>query len=264
MHSSSVLAIDIGNSHIVIGLFRDSQLQHSWRLATDYAKTADEYAITLRALVATGPILLSEISGCVISSVVPPLTSVFAHMAETTLNQPPLIITSHSPFGLTLRYQHPEEIGTDRLVNAAAAYARFRCALIIVDFGTATTFCTVTDRGEYLGGAIAPGLKSAADSLHLQTAKLPVVELVRPKTVIGQDTASSIQSGVIYGYTGLVDELVRRIQHEIGQRTKVIATGGLATVIAPLSQTIQEHCPHLTLEGLELLYRRMLTKHQPS
>ncbi|RMH34616.1 MAG: type III pantothenate kinase [Nitrospirae bacterium] len=262
MHSSSILAIDIGNTHIVIGLFRNSSLQQSWRVATDQAKTADEYAIIVRALLATQPVLPSEISGCAISSVVPPLTAVFAHMVQTTFHCDPVIVTRQCPFGLTIRYQHPEEIGTDRLVNAAAAYARFRCALIIVDFGTATTFCTVTDKGEYLGGAIAPGLKSSADSLHLRTAKLPVVDLVRPKSVIGQDTISSIQSGVIYGYAGLVDELVSRIQQEIEQRTKVIATGGLATVIAPLSRTIDEYCPHLTLEGLELIYRRIFAHEQ--
>jgi type III pantothenate kinase len=159
--------------------------------------------------------------------------------------------------GLTLSYPNPREIGSDRLVNAAGAYAHYRSTLIIVDFGTATTFCAVTQSGEYLGGAIAPGLGIAAETLAKRTAKLPIVDLVRPKTVIGSDTAASIQSGLIFGYAGLVDELVTRIQAELGQRAKVIATGGLATLIAPESRTIQEVRPFLTLEGLQWLYTRV-------
>ena len=252
-----LLTIDIGNSHIVGGIFEGQELQVAWRLATDLTKTPDEYGILCISLLETHGVQPYKISGCIISSVVPPMTLTFEHMLESYFHQPPLVVSMNFPLGLTLRYDNTEEIGSDRLVNAAAAYDQFHCCLIIVDFGTATTFCTVTQHGEYLGGAIAPGLKSAADSLHLQTAKLPTIDLIKPKTVIGTNTVTSMQSGLIFGYTGLVDELVTKIQEEIGQKALVLATGGLASVIAPISKTIQEVKPNLTLEGLELLYRRV-------
>lgn len=252
-----LLAIDIGNSHIVCGVFRERTLVSHWRLSTDQSKTPDEYSIILRSLLHFNNVRPEDILGCVVSSVVPPLTHVFDMLAQSLFGKQPLVITSACPHGLTLRYDNPDEIGTDRLVNAAAAFARYQRYLIIVDFGTATTFCIITQQGEYLGGAIAPGLKSAADTLHINTAKLPKVDLAIPKSVIGKDTTTSMQSGIMYGYSGLVDEIVRRIQQEIGQSALVIATGGLAPTILPISHTIQEVRPHLTLEGLTLLYERM-------
>ena len=254
-----LLAIDIGNSQIVCGVFREKTLISHWRLSTDQSKTPDEYSIILRSLLQFNNVRPEDILGCIVSSVVPPLTHVFDMLAQSLLGRQPLVVTSACPHGLTLRYDNPEEIGTDRLVNAAAAFALYQRYLIIVDFGTATTFCTITQQGEYLGGAIAPGLKSAADTLHVKTAKLPKVDLAIPKSVIGRDTSTSMQAGIMYGYSGLVDEIVRRIQHEIGQSTLVIATGGLAQTIIPISHTIQEVRPHLTLEGLSLLYERMLS-----
>lgn len=251
-----LLAIDIGNSHIVGGIFEGQHLRAAWRLATDPTKTADEYGILSLSLLDSHGLSTQDVSGCIMSSVVPPITQILESMVQTFFEQTPILVTPQSPLGLTLRYPNPQEIGTDRLVNAAAAFERYKCDLLIVDFGTATTFCTITSSGEYLGGAIAPGLKSAADSLHLQTAQLPIVDLVQPKTVIGTNTATSMQSGLIYGYSGLVDELATRIQSEIGKQVLVIATGGLASVIAKISRTIQEVRPDLTLEGLELLYRR--------
>jgi len=254
-----LLAIDIGNSQIVCGVFQEKTLISHWRLSTDPSKTPDEYSIILRSLLQFNNVRPEDILGCIVSSVVPPLTHVFDMLAQSLLGRQPLVVTSACPHGLTLRYDNPEEIGTDRLVNAAAAFALYQRYLIIVDFGTATTFCTITQQGEYLGGAIAPGLKSAADTLHVKTAKLPKVDLAIPKSVIGRDTSTSMQAGIMYGYSGLVDEIVRRIQHEIGQSTLVIATGGLAQTIIPISHTIQEVRPHLTLEGLSLLYERMLS-----
>ena len=251
-----LLAIDIGNSHIVGGIFEQQHLRADWRLATDQTKTPDEYGILSLSLLKSHGIAPSDITGCIISSVVPPITVVFETMVKTFFQQDPILVSFQSPLGLTLRYEHPQEIGTDRLVNAAAAFDRYHHALIIVDFGTATTFCTVTASGEYLGGAIAPGLKSSADSLHVQTAQLPIIDLVQPLRVIGTDTITSMQAGLIFGYSGLVDELVKRIQDEIHQTAYVIATGGLASVISKISSTIQEVRPNLTLEGLELLYRR--------
>lgn len=252
-----LLAIDIGNSHIVCGVFHDSTLISHWRLSSDHSKTPDEYSIVLRSLLQSHKIQPEDILGCIVTSVVPPLTHIFDLLAQSLIGQPPLIVTSACPHGLILRYSNPEEIGTDRLVNAAAAFASYRRSVIIVDFGTATTFCIVTQEGEYLGGTIAPGLKSAADTLHTKTAKLPKVDLVIPVSVIGNDTTSSMQAGIMYGYAGLVDEIVRRIQQEIGESPVVIATGGLAQTIVPISHTIQEVRPNLTLEGLKLLYDRM-------
>ena len=258
-----LLAIDIGNSHIVGGIFEDNSLRADWRLATDHTKTADEYGIFFLSLLNSHRIAQANITGCIISSVVPPLTVTFQTMVQTYFEQQALVVNSQSPLGLTLRYQHPEEIGTDRLVNAAAAFARFKRGLIIVDFGTATTFCTVTASGEYLGGAIAPGLKSSADSFHERTAQLPSIDLVQPPSVIGTNTITSMQSGLVFGYAGLVDELVTRITAEIGESAYVIATGGLANVIQEISRTIDEIRPNLTLEGLELIYRRLKDRHFP-
>ena len=252
-----LLAIDIGNSHIVCGVFRERTLISHWRLSTDQSKTPDEYSIILRSLFQLNNVRPEDIRGCIVCSVVPPLTHVFDMLAQSLLGQQPLVVTTACPHGLTIRYDNPEEIGTDRLVNAAAAFAHYERYLIIVDFGTATTFCTITQQGEYLGGAIAPGLKSAADTLHVNTAKLPKVDLAIPKSVIGRDTTTSMQAGIMYGYSGMVDEIVRRIQQEVGQSPFVIATGGLAPTIVPISHTIQEVRPHLTLEGLALLYKRM-------
>lgn len=258
-----LLTIDIGNTQIVFGVFDRHILQSSWRLSTDHTKTADEYGIVFSSLTRESGIPAGNIRGTIISSVVPPLTPTIESMVETFFHHSPLIVTSDFPFGLTLDYANPQEIGTDRLVNAAAAFARYRTNLIIVDFGTATTLCTVTKDGRYLGGVIAPGVKSAADALHSHTAKLPNVELARPKSVIGTDTTSSIQSGLMFGYTGLVDELVTRIEQEIGYSTTVVATGGLAPILAPISRTIQDIQPSLTLEGLELLYRRQTGQDTP-
>lgn len=251
-----LLAIDIGNSTIVAGLFEERTLTSHWRLATDASKTSDDYGVLFVGLLDAAGHPADQVSGIILSSVVPALTPAFESLSELHFHRRPLVVSSDSPTGLTLRYGNPQEIGSDRLVNAAAAYARYQTTLIIVDFGTATTFCAVTASGEYLGGAIAPGLGISAEALASRTAKLPKVELSRPKTVIGVDTASSIQSGLIFGYAGLVDELVLRMERELGQKAKVLATGGLASLIAPESRTIQEVRPFLTLEGLELLYRR--------
>jgi type III pantothenate kinase len=251
-----LIAVDIGNSNIVWGLYDRQTLKGHWRLATDVSKTSDEYGLLFRGLLETEGLQTSHITGAIISSVVPSLTHTFEDMIESHFHRLPLVVSTDLDLGLKVIYPNPHEIGSDRLVNAAAAYAHYRTSLIIVDFGTATTFCAITQAGEYLGGAIAPGLGIAADALFSRTAKLPKIELARPKTVIGRDTVGSMQSGLIFGYAGLVDELVSRIQTELGQRATVIATGGLASLIVPESRSIQEVRPDLTLEGLELLYRR--------
>ena len=250
-----LLAIDIGNTNIVVGVFDGRKLMYHWRLATHPAKTSDDYSILLLELLTAAGLQGERISDVVLSSVVPVLTPVFEALSEAQFHRTPLVISPELPTGLTLRYPHPRELGSDRLVNAAAAYARYHSPLIIIDFGTATTFCAVTASGEYLGGAIAPGVGIAAEALASRTAKLPNVELSRPKTAIGIDTVTSIQSGLIFGFAGLVDEMVSRIERELGQKARVIATGGLASVMAQECRTIQELLPFLTLEGLELIHR---------
>lgn len=251
-----LLVVDIGNTNVVLGVYDGPSLKAHWRLATDAKTTSDEYGILLTNLLASAGLLPHQISGAIVSSVVPALTGTFETLIEQYFHQRPLFVTSETDTGLTLRYANPKEIGSDRLVNAAAAYHKYRRDLIVVDFGTATTFCTITRNAEYLGGVIAPGLGISAEALFTKAAKLSKVELAKPKTVIGTDTGSSIQSGLLFGYAGLVDTLVKRIEQELGRSTYVIATGGLSSVIAPETTSIQKLEPLLTLEGLELLYRR--------
>jgi type III pantothenate kinase len=248
-------AIDIGNTNVVWGVFEGSTLLAHWRLATNPKATADEYGILCVNMLARSGRTPERISGAIISSVVPSLTETFATMVETYFACAPLVVSSDMDTGLTLKYNNPKEIGSDRIVNAAAAHHKFRRDLIIVDFGTATTFCAVTQAGEYLGGVIAPGLGISAEALFTRAAKLSKVELARPKTVIGTDTAGSIQAGLLFGYAGLVDALVHRMEQELGRPSYVIATGGLASVVAPETCSIQQVEPLLTLEGLDLLYR---------
>ena len=249
-----LLAIDIGNSNIVWGVFDGDQLVADWRISTDHSKTTDEYAVLLLDLLRVKDISPDRVGGVILSSVVPPLTPLFEELAETYFHCPPLIVSAEMDTGLTLHYTNPHEVGSDRIVNAAAAFRRYGGPLIIVDFGTATTFCAVTANGEYLGGAIAPGLRISAEALYARAAKLPKIELARPKSAIGRDTVASMQAGLVFGYAGLVDELVRRIQQELGRDCFVLATGGLAGLIAPESRLIREVRPHLTLDGLALLH----------
>lgn len=259
-----LLVVDIGNTNVVLGIYDGLALKAHWRLATDAKTTSDEYGILFSNLLASAGILPLQISGAIVSSVVPALTGTFETLIEQYFHQRPMFVTSETDTGLTIRYANPKEIGSDRLVNAAAAYHKYRRDLIIVDFGTATTFCVVTKNAEYLGGVIAPGLGISAEALFARAAKLSKVELTRPKTVIGTDTAGSIQAGLLFGYAGLVDALVRRIEQELGRSTYVIATGGLSSVITPETSSIQKIEPLLTLEGLQLLYRRAKGDPSPS
>jgi type III pantothenate kinase len=251
---SMLLVIDVGNTNVVFGIFQQKKLVGEWRVATHLHKTADEYGILLIDLLLAQKIPVSKVKGAILSSVVPPLTPVFQEMTRKYFSLETMVVTHALETGLQIKYDQPKEIGADRIVNAAAAYRLYGGPVIIVDFGTATTFCVVSETGDYLGGAIAPGLIISADALFSRAAKLPRVELTKPKKMIGRDTVSSMQSGMIFGYVGLVNEIVRRIHREIGTEAQVVATGGLSSLIAPECDTIQKVRPALTLEGLMIIY----------
>jgi type III pantothenate kinase len=261
-------AIDIGNTNIVLGLFDQETLRAQWRIATHYQRTADEYAVLLTDLLRSRSLELQAVTGVIYSSVVPPLTAVIEELVRRILRLEPVAVTHRLKSGLTLRIDNPAELGADRLVNAAAAYARYGGPIIIVDFGTATTICAVTAQGDYLGGSIAPGIWTSTEALIQRAAKLPRIDLARPDRVIGTNTVDGMQAGIIIGFAGLTGALIRRTQAELAQTgpsrsaapARVVATGGLASLIAPECPEIQEVNPTLTLDGLKLLY----TLNQPA
>jgi len=249
-----LLAIDVGNTHTVFGLYDGALLQQHWRLATDRGRTADEYGVLLRNLFAgSGD---PHITGIVVSSVVPPLAAVVDELCRRYVGVAPLLVAPGVRTGMPILYDRPQELGTDRLANAVAAYERTGAATIVVDLGTATKVELVTGKGEYAGGVIAPGLGIAVDALFERAAKLSRVELAKPKHVVGRNTMHAIQSGLVYGYVALVDGLVRRIRKERAVTARVVATGGFAPLIAPESETIEEVDEFLTLDGLRLIYAR--------
>ncbi len=249
-----LLAIDIGNTNVVLGVFEGERLRESWRVGTKASITADEYAVIVKDLFAFSGIDFRQIDGIIISTVVPPLLSIMTEMSSKYFKIDPLVVTSELKTGITLSYENPREIGADRIVNAAAAFRLYGGPLIIIDFGTATTFCAVTANGEYLGGAITPGVKISAEALYQRAAKLPRVELTRPRTIIGRDTVSAMQAGILYGYAGLVDGIVERMKKELSPDARVIATGGLAELVTPECRSAIEVRPNLTLEGLRMIY----------
>jgi type III pantothenate kinase len=256
-----ILVLDVGNTNIVLGAYEGKTLIADWRLATDHKRTADEYGIQVTQLFMQKDIGLDEVEGVIISSVVPNIMYTVEHMVRKYFNKTPMVVGPGIKTGINIKYDNPREVGADRIVNAVAAHEIYAGRpLILIDFGTATTFCAVTKNGDYLGGTICPGIKISAEALFEKASKLPRVELVKTSGVICRNTVTSMQAGIIHGYTGLVDFIVEKMKNEMevyGEfEPVVIATGGLATLISEDSKHMDKILPYLTLEGLRLIYEK--------
>jgi type III pantothenate kinase len=245
-----LLAIDIGNTNIAVGVFEGEKLRATWRLGTDVHKLADEYAALMFNLLTLKDLSFSDIDEAIISSSVPPLVTTFEELCTHYFQATPLVVGSGIKTGVRIAIDNPREVGPDRVVNVVAAHRLHDGPLIVVDFGTATTFDAVSSDGDYLGGAIAPGIGIAAEALFERAAKLPRVELARPKTAIGKNSVTAMQSGIIFGYVGLIEGIIVRMRKELGGTVHVLATGGLAEIIAEETDMIDAIEPDLTLLGL--------------
>lgn len=250
-----LLAIDIGNTNITLGLYEGDQRKQAWRLATVHQRMPDEYGLQLLGLLEHAQCEVEQLTGCVVASVVPPLTGTFVSACRAYIQLDPLIVDAGVKTGLSIRYEDPKNaLGADRVADAVAVRSLYGTPACVVDFGTATTFDAISREGEYLGGAIAPGIGIAADALFQRAAKLPRVELASPAAAIGRNTVGAIQSGLIFGYVGLVEGMVARFKSELGQDTRVIGTGGLVELIAAETPVIEIRAPWLTLDGLQIIW----------
>ncbi len=251
-----VFVLDVGNSNIKCGLFREGKLLNSWRISTDMDRTADEYGIQIMAFLSHGNNRAQDVDGIIISSVIPSINFTLQHMCSIYFKKTAMFVGPGIKTGINIKYDNPKELGADRIVSAIAAYTLYGGPCIIVDFGTATTFGVVSENGDFLGGAICPGLKISAQALTESAAKLPRVELLKPESLIATSTISGMQAGIIYGYVGQIDYIVRRLKAEMGGNPKVIATGGLARLIAQETTVIDEVNSLLTMIGLDIVYRK--------
>jgi len=248
-----LVAIDAGNTHTVVGLFDGEELTDHWRVATNADRTSDEHALLLSQFLAQHGLAFADVGGMVVSSTVPRLTAVLRTLAERYLSVAPVVLEPGTRSGMPILYDNPRQVGPDRIANAVAAYQAYGGPTIMVDFGTATTVDAISAKGEYLGGAILPGIEISLDALFARAAALSWVELVKPRRVIGKTTAESVQSGVLFGFAAAADGLVRLFEAELGPCT-VVATGGLAELLTPLTSTVAHHDPWLTLRGLRLIH----------
>ena len=251
-----LLVIDVGNTNMVLGVYKDTELLDHWRISTDRQRTTDEYGVLIRELFYLNDFRADDINAIIISSVVPPVVPTLERMCQRYFGLSPLLIGPGVKTGMDIRYDNPREVGADRIVNAVAAYEKYGGPVIIVDFGTATTFCAVDAKGVYLGGSICPGIGISTEALVQRTANLPRIELKRTDSVICRNTIESMQAGVFYGFVGQVEGIVSRMRRELDMSARVVATGGLAVVIAPATKAIDVVEPMLTLEGLRIIYER--------
>jgi type III pantothenate kinase len=249
-----ILAVDIGNTQTVLGLFEGEELDAHWRVSTDASLTADELRVKIGGLISAEGLSWSSVRRLVVSSVVPVLTLAYEEMALRATGKPPMVVGPGLKTGVPIRYENPHEVGADRIVNAAAALQQIAPPLVVVDFGTATTIDVIDAEGAYLGGAIAPGVETSADALFSRAARLSKVDLETPAHVIGTNTRASVQAGLLLGQAAMIDGLVRRVWDEMGTQTRVMATGGLARRIAPLCEVVTDIDPDLTLKGLIRIY----------
>lgn len=251
-----IFVLDVGNTNTVLGVYEQDELCHHWRFETNRNKTEDEYGMLIKALLSHEGIAFSDITGIIISSVVPPIMFALERMCQKYFHLEPLIVGPGIKTGLNIKYENPREVGADRIVNAVAGIALYGSPLIIVDFGTATTYCYINEERQYMGGVIAPGINISTEALYSKAAKLPRIEIARPETIIGKNTVSAMQAGIVYGYVGQVEGIVTRMKQEARANPKVIATGGLATLISKESDVIDVIDPFLTLKGLHMIYLR--------
>lgn len=253
-----LLAIDIGNTNIAIGIFKEKRLVKHWKIRTEGDKTCDEYSATLLNLLSLSRLEVEKIKSVYFSSVVPPLTPVFQDLSLSLFRIKSVVVGPGLKTGMAILYENPLEVGADRVVAAVAAYEKWGGPIIVVDFGTATTFDAVSSKGEYLGGAIAPGIQIAAEALYLKTAKLPRIEIKKPKRAIGRTTVASMQSGLYFGYIGLISNIIEEIKRELGEEASVVSTGSFAPQISHEIESIDHIEPHLVLEGLRILHERKM------
>jgi len=251
-----LLAIDIGNTTVALGVFQGKALVRDWKVRSEREKTADEYGIMMLELLRAAGLDPASVEGVIISSVVPPLTPSFQSLSQDLFGLKALVVGPGLRTGLPILYENPSEVGADRVVASLAAFEKYGGPAVIIDFGTATTFDAVSARGEYLGGAIAPGIQISAEALYLRTAKLPRIEVAKPKKAIGKTTVASMQSGIYFGYIGLVNNIISEISKELGSDPQVIVTGGFAAHLGPEIRVPHHHEPHLVLEGLRLIYEK--------
>ena len=251
-----IFVLDVGNTNTVLGVYEGETLKHHWRIETNRNKTEDEYGMMIKSLFQHDGLQFEQIEGVIISSVVPPIMAALERMCKKYFHVKPLVVGPGVKTGLNIKYENPREVGADRIVNAVAGIHEYGMPLIIVDFGTATTYCYIDKNSDYMGGLIAPGIGISTEALYTRASKLPRIEITRPETVVGKNTVSAMQAGILFGYVGQVEGIVSRIKKEFNADATVIATGGLAGLIAKECSMIDIVDPDLTLKGLLLIYKR--------